>query len=832
MRSSSSTEGSSIAALVPGARLAAYEVRRLLGAGGMGEVYEALDTRLDRVVALKILRAEVAGDVDRLARLEREARAIAALSHPNIVTVYGLEEADGIRFLVMERIYGETLSTLIEPEGLPLKRILEIAIPIADALDVAHAHGVVHRDLKPGNVIVTEGGGPKILDFGLARVPAPSAAAVHTQATTEAPTAGGEVFGTVPYMAPEQLRGQRADGRADLFSLGVMLYEMAAGRRPFEGATEAELAAAILKTDPPPLEGIRTDLPPSFVKIVRHCLEKNLHQRIQSADDLRYELSDVADDLRSRPGVPRITAVVSSSLAPARKRVARWLAFISVLVVATLALVAGWPTSKPAASGVIRSIAVLPLKNYSGDASQEFFAEGMTDALIADLAQIRAIKVISRTSAMQYKDTKKPTPEIARELGVEGIVEGAVVRSGSRVRVTAELIDARQDRHLWASSYEREITDVLALQGEMVRAIASEIRAQITPEESRRLSPRRPVNPRALDAVLMARLKVEHAITELEFRAAIDLFRRATELDPGYAPGWAGLAEASWMLAATSFEFVPPASAREGALRAARMALELDNDLPEAHGARAVIALDAEWDAATAEREFRKTLELRPGYAAAHGSYAQVLFAYSDRFGEAREHMKIARELDPFSPWNALNDCWILHCERRFESAVQCGEKSLARNPGNYMLRWLMGRTYLAMRRPQPAVVAYEAAIEPSGRNRNILAELALTYGLAGRREDARRILRELQELSPARYVSPYQLALVHLAVGERKEAYRELERSLAERTPGLGNAASATEPMLEVFRGDRRLNDVLARARALVKLPEKAPASGQPRTF
>ena len=794
----------------------------------MGEVYEALDTRLDRLVALKILRAEVAGDVDRLARLEREARAIAALSHPNIVTVYGLEEADGIRLLVMERIYGETLSSLIEPEGLPLKRILEIAIPIADALDVAHAHGVVHRDLKPGNVIVTEGGGPKILDFGLARVPPPSAAAVHTQATTDAPATGGGIFGTVPYMAPEQLRGERTDGRADLFSLGVMLYEMAAGRRPFEGATEAELAAAILKTDPPPLEERRPDLPPSFVKIVRHCLEKNLHQRMQSADDLRYELCDVAEDLRSRPpGLPA-AATPSSSLAAAKRRLAPWLAFISVLVVATLALIVGRPRSKPAGSGVIRSIAVLPLKNYSGDVSQDFFAEGMTDALIADLAQIRAIKVISRTSAMQYKDTKKPTPEIARELGVEGIVEGSVVRSGSRVRVTAQLIDARQDRHLWASNYEREMTDVLALQGEVVRAIAGEIRAQITPEESRRLSPRQSVDPRALDAVLMARLKLEHATTELEYRAAIDLFRRTTELDPGYAPGWAGLAEASWMLAATGFEFVPPAPAREEALRAVRKALNLDDDLPEAHNARAVIALDAEWDAATAEQQFRKTIELRPGYAAAHTSYAQVLFVYSNRFGEAREHMQIARELDPFSPWNAFNECWILHCERRFESAVQCGENGLARNPGTYMLRWLMGRTYLAMQRPQPAVVTYEAALEPSGRNHNVLAELALAYGMAGRREDARRILRELQALSQTRYVSPYLLALVHFAVREKKEAYRELERSLAERTPGLGYAAIATEPMLDAFRGDRRFEETLARARALVKSAERVPASVQ----
>jgi eukaryotic-like serine/threonine-protein kinase len=832
LSSSSSTEKSSVAALAPGARLGAYEVRRLLGIGGMGEVYEALDLRLDRLVALKILRAEVAADRERLDRLEHEARAIAALSHPNIVTVHGLEKADGIRFFVMERIYGQALSALIEPEGLPLKRILGIAIPIADALDVAHAHGVVHRDLKPGNVIVTEGGGPKILDFGLARAPDASSPSVHTQSVTAEPRTRSGIFGTVPYMAPEQLRGERVDGRADLFSLGVMLYEMAAGRRPFRGATEAELAAAILKTDPPPLEGIRADLPPAFVKIVRHCLEKNLHQRMQSADDLRYELCDVAEDIRSGPAAFPPAAAVPPSMTPVRRRLALWLAFASILVVATLALIVGWPASKPAGNGVIRSIAVLPLKNYSGDASQDFFAEGMTDALIADLAQIRAIKVISRTSAMQYKETKKPTPEIAKELGVEGIVEGSVVRSGSRVRVTAQLIDARQDRNLWASSYEREMADVLALQGEIVRAIAGEIRAQVTPEESRRLSPRRPVDPRAHDAVVMARLKLEHATTEEEFRTAVDLFRKATEQDPKYAPGWAGLAEASWMLAATGFEFVPPGSVREEALRASQTALDLDADLPEAHHARAVIALDAEWDAATAEGQFRKTLELRPGYATAHNSYAQVLFAFSNRFDEAREHLKIARELDPFSPWNDFNDCWLLHAERRFVPAVQCGENGFARNPDNYMLLWFMGRAYLAMQKPQLAVAKLEAAIEPSGKNLNLLADLAVAYGLAGRRDDARRILREVQELSRTRYVSPYQFALVRLAVGDRKEAYRELEKSLAERTPMLAYAAASSEPILDMFRQDQRFGDVLARARALIKLPRRSPATGEPRTF
>ncbi len=508
---------------------------------------------------------------------------------------------------------------------------------------------------------------------------------------TEALTAAGNIFGTVPYMAPEQLRGEKADARADIFSFGALLYELASGRRPFTGATGAEIAASILKEDPPPLEGIRTDLPAAYVRIVEHCLEKDPRARIQSARDLRHELSDLAEELRTRPGA---LAMATPPSQPVARR--RWVLIAALaaalLAAAAIVLVLKPFASKPAGATPIQSLAVLPLKNYSGDASQDFFADGMTDALIADLAQIRALKVISRTSAMQYKDSKKTISEIARELGVEGIVEGSVVRSGSRVRITAQLINAQQDRHLWASNYEREMTDVLALQGEVVRAIASEIRVQVSPQESQRLASQRKVDPGAYEAVLKGRPLLEHGATEKELRAAIDFFKRATELDSLYAPGWAGLAEATWTLAETGFEFVPPGSVQDEALGAARKALELDDHLPEAHNARAVIALDGEWDVEAAERHYRKALELRPGYAAAHGLYAQLLYFFLDRFGEAREHLKTARELDPFSPWNDINGCAILNFERRFDRAIEeCGQ-ALARSPGNFLVRWIRGR--------------------------------------------------------------------------------------------------------------------------------------------
>jgi serine/threonine protein kinase len=395
-------------ALAAGSRLGAYEVRGLLGAGGMGEVWRARDTRLGREVAIKVLPGDFLENEERKARFEREARALASLNHPGIAAIYSFEEipgspgSPGRNLLVMELVNGESLDARIARGPLPFEEILSFTWQIADALAAAHGHGVVHRDLKPGNVMISDERRPKILDFGLARVSTPpSFLSLHTESMTEALTAQGNMFGTVPYMAPEQLRGEKADARSDLFSFGAMLYEMASGRRAFPGVTGAEVAASILKEDPPALEGIRTDLPAAFVRIIGHCLEKDPRQRVQSGADLRHQLSDLAEELRTRPGAVALAAPPTQPVA--RRRWVPIAALAAVLLMAAGALLVLKPFgSKPALAKPIQSLAVLPLKNYSGDASQDYFADGMTDALIANLAQIRALKVISRTSVMQY----------------------------------------------------------------------------------------------------------------------------------------------------------------------------------------------------------------------------------------------------------------------------------------------------------------------------------------------------------------------------------------------------------------------------------------------
>jgi eukaryotic-like serine/threonine-protein kinase len=817
-------------ALAAGSRLGAYEVLGLLGAGGMGEVWRARDTRLGREVAIKVLPGDFLEDEERKARFEREARTLASLNHPGIAAIYSFEEvlgspgSPGRHLLVMELVKGESLDAKIGRRPLPFQEILSIGCQIADALAAAHAHGVVHRDLKPGNIMINDEERPKILDFGLARLSSPPFSPTHTESMTAALTAQGAVFGTVPYMAPEQLRGEKADARSDLFSFGVMLYEMASGRRPFAGPTGAEVIASILKEDPPALEGIRTDLPAAFVRIVGHCLEKDPRARIQSAADLRNGLSDLADEMRSRPGA---VAMATPLTQPIAKR--RWVsiaALAAVLVAsAGVVLVLKPFGSKPALAKPIQSLAVLPLKNYSGDASQDYFADGMTDALISNLAQIRALKVISRTSVTQYKETKKPIPEIAKELGVEGIIEGSVVRSSSRVRVTAQLIDAREDRHLWASNYEREMTDVLALQSEVVRAIAAEIRVQVTAQEKGRLTASRPVDPAVYDTTLRALSLADYATRAQDFRQAMAMFQSALDKDPGYAPAWAGLGVTTVALGgAYGLDLVPPKEVTGPAIAAAEKALALDPDLADAHLARALIAgIGAEWDLAKVKTHLDRALELRPGYAACHSTYADFLLGWTRDLERLRFHMERARELDPFSPHNSPLRINYLTVTGEAERAVEEGRRLFQAEPHNWGILAATGFANLRLRKFHEAVRDFEACLKflPERPSRE-MGLLGLAYGLAGRREDALKILAGFEKAEQTRYVSPVAKAFVQAGLGQNDEVFRLLEKALEERF--LDVLGVSTYPfLLDTCVKDPRWQDLNSRIHRAVRMPEVA---------
>ncbi len=662
--------------ITTGTKLGAYEVLEALGAGGMGEVYLARDLKLGREVALKVLPQELVGDPDRLARLQREARVVAGLNHPNIVTLHAVEEWGGVPFLVMERIKGRTLSEIMPPGGLPVARILELAAPVADALSAAHEKGIVHRDLKPANVMVTELGLVKVLDFGLAKNSPAGRPGSTSEMTTFDLSSSGQIAGTVPYMAPEQLRGGRVDSRTDLYAFGVLLYEMASGTRPFRGSSSADVAAAILKEDPPSAKDLGGDLPPRFTRLVLRCLEKDPRHRVQSAIDLKHELQDLADELRSSrssssasKAVPVATPVEQPGrasdlpVAPDAPRAAGpdsirrgfwrpirigW----AVAIVAAVALAIGiFKSGRPGsgAAGTIASIAVLPFDNMTHDAAQDYFVEGMHEALITDLARLGVFRVTSRNSVMRYKGGTRSLKDVARELGVDALIEGSVLRAGNQVRITAQLILGKSDEHLWADSYDREPQDVLRLISEVSRAIAAEVRTTAAgmpaPPAVPASVPR--VSPQAYEAYLRGRAAIRQALSVKSITEAAADFERATALDPGLASAWSGLAMATGML--NIFGAGEGRGTKLSGREAAEKALSLDPNDGDAYAALGAITLYRDWKFETARPLLERAVTLNPHDSFLRHTYADY-FMVTGRFDQSLEQVRLGRDLDPISP--------------------------------------------------------------------------------------------------------------------------------------------------------------------------------------
>lgn len=807
-----------------GQTLGHYRIVEKIGAGGMGEVYRARDEHLDRDAAIKVLPPQTFADESARKHFRKEALALSKLNHPNIATIHDFDRQQGVDFLVMEYILGITLSEKLSARPLPEREVIDLGTQLAEGLSTAHEHGVIHRDLKPGNLRLTDDKRLKILDFGLAKLRLP----VTPDATTESLGETQTLAGTLPYMAPEQLLGGEIDARTDIHAAGAVLYEMATGRRPFADVDCSQLIGAIVRKPPLAPTTLNPKLSSELERMILKCLEKEPENRYQSARELAVDLRRLHGGMVSGPQ-PVAGPVRWWSL----KSVGLSLGILATVIVSLIAF--NIRNSRERLLGTtgphrIESLAVLPVKNFSGDPAQEFFADGMTDALIAGLAQIKAVKVISRTSVMHYKETSETLPQIAAELGVDGIVEASVTRSGGRVRVTAQLIDARQDRHLWVNNYEREMTDVLALQSDLVQAIAGEIRAQVTPEESERLKKPRRVDPEVYDATLKGTVIFEYATREQQVRQAIELFQKAIDQDPTYAPAWAGLADAMWTLAASGFEFVAPGDVREQAIAAAEKALELDQNLPEAHKARADIASDAEWDLAKAQQHFKKAIELRPGYAAAHNFYGQMLMVPLHQFGEARLNLDRARELDPLSPFNDINLVAWWESQGHPERALEEAERARQRNPTLWVIRWQMGSSRLLLQQPNQAVAEFEAALtllRPQ-RPAAVLGALGLAYGLAGRRADALRILAGMEQESHKRYISPFYLATVYSGLGRRDEAFRLLEKALDQRVPSLlyCNGYDTYAPLSVALQGDPRWKLFGDRLRRLMRVP---PSSSNP---
>jgi len=743
----------------------------------MGEVYVAHDPRLDRRVAIKLLPAQTAADPRSRERLRREAMAVAALDHPYICKIFEISEHRDALFLVMEYIAGETLDRRLQNGRLPLSDALHIAGEIAEALQEAHAGRFLHRDLKPANIMLSQQGHVKVMDFGLAKrvedLPPPDQA-TREMATAQL-TAHGTIIGTPDYMSPEQVKGVALDSRSDLFSLGVILAEMAGGRHPFRQPSMGETLAAVLR-EPPDLCG---DIPGGLTALIQRLLAKNPGDRCASAAEVRADLAALAG---AREEVAHQKARAGGGIDWWR-RPAGGLALLSIGMAALVLAGVGFlrPGSRlppvAVAPDPIRSIAVLPLDNYSGDSNQDYFAEGMTDELTADLATISQLRVISRGSVMQFKGKDRPpTPDIARKLDVDAVVEGSVSRSGDKVRITAQLIDARADKHLWAQSFERSSRDVLALQAELASAIAREVNVRLTPSEQSRLTAPRSVNPEAHDAYLKGRYFFNRPSDD-NLQKAIAQFEDAVRLSPTFAPAFSGLSDA-YLWAGYNEGFLTATEAKPRARAAAEKAVELDDRSAEAHTSLGVFKLFYEYDLPGCEREFRRAFTLNPNYAFAHDQFGMAL-AFQGRFDEAIAEGARAIELDPLSP-QILIDATVAFLFQRNSAAVKrLARRAAELDPAFFFPVMIDGWADLEEGKFRDAIPALKKA-KAMESPPFVTAYLAFAYGAAGDRATAAAELAALRKMSKDGTVLPFNLALVYLGLGDRTRALENLERALA----------------------------------------------------
>jgi serine/threonine-protein kinase len=803
------------AELPHGSRLGPYRIDGPLDAGGMGTVFRALDTRLNRHVAIKVLPDGVGRVAQVRARFAREARAIAALTHPNICTLYDVGRQGVVDYLVMEYLEGETLAARLTHGPLPLGVALTYATEIAGALAHAHRHRIVHRDLKPANVMLTASGS-KLLDFGVAKfresararsssalasqggiLVAPSDfAAEHAEADAASVTRSGTILGTVRYMSPEQIEGREADTRSDLFSFGAVLYEMLTGQQAFKGHDVSTIRSAILESHLPAITSLQPQVPPAVDAIVNRCLAKDPDQRWQTANDIVHALEQASDSNSQMPG---------QAASPTTSHRVKWLAV--VMLIAGFAGSGGWflshtrqltPATPPSSS--IRSIAVLPLESQSAD--QEYFVDGITDELIAELAKIGALDVIARTSTLHYKNTRKTIPTIARELKVDAVIEGSVVHARDQVRITAKLISGRTGDTIWTQSFERELRDVLALQRDVAQAIATNVDITLTPQAQVRLSRARPVDPELHRQILLGRHQTGKS-TEESLRKAIGYFDAVISKDPDNALAHAGLAEAYIEL---SGYYMHPRQAMPKAKRAAETALTLDDSLADAHAALGYVHLAYDWDGPAAERELLRALELNPTLAMARLNYASYL-ASQGRHDDAVREIRRAVSLDPLSMRTYSFGTLFLLFTRRYDEAIELARKGLEFEPRSAFAMAFQGAGFAEQGRHDEAVAALSAAVQLDN-SLTLRALQAHVLAVAGRHDEARTLVRQVEDESKSVYFCPYEIATVYVSLGDQEAATRWFRKGLDDRADCM--AWLGVEPWIEPFRSDPRYVSLL----------------------
>jgi len=771
-----------------------YEVIEELGEGGMGIVYKVFDRKIDEKVALKVLAPEIAGDERTIERFRNELKLARKVSHRNVCRMYDLSEEEKTQFITMEYVPGENLKNLIKRIGqLSKTKAVSIAKQVCEGLVEAHRLGVVHRDLKPQNIMVDSEGNARIMDFGIAR-------SIRTKSITET----GMIIGTPEYMSPEQVEGVGVDHRSDLYSLGVILFEMLTGRVPFQGETPLSVILKHKTEQPPDPRRFDDQIPVDISQMILKCMEKDKNKRYPTADALLADLIEIEKGFTTTKTV-RLGKKHLGIGKPKEKKIVLIALLIFLIVAMVVTGLFFYPGVFKGGQKSLNSIAVLPLKNLSGISTQEYLSDGMTEALISNLAQMEALeRVISSTSVMQYKNTTKPLPEIARDLGVDAVVEGSVLVFEERVRVSVQLIEARTDRNIWSNSYERDLKDILVLQSELARAIAREIKIVVTPAEQARLALTRPVNPEAYQLVLRAR-SLWNKRSEEDLMKAKELFEQAIETDPTYALAHAGLADAYNMLA--SYYFIQPSDAYPKAREAARQALGLDENLAEAYASLAWVKYRYEGDWFGAETDYNWAIGLNPSYAIAHHWYGSLLRDMG-RFDEALSELEKARELNPFSLAINTSIGYLFYYARQYDKAIAEGQKALQLNPDFHWAHDVIALAYLQKGEFKEALASFQKAVAFSESSVDYKCHLAQAYAQAGMTEEAQSLLNVLLEERETIQLPLHEISLLYKALGQEDRALKFLVEASSDQS-FIVNTSSG-DPRWDEFREDPMFAEIL----------------------
>ncbi|MEK6324039.1 MAG: protein kinase [Acidobacteriota bacterium] len=824
---------------IAGTTVSHYRILQRLGAGGMGEVYLAEDTELDRKVAIKFLSVESALDEGAKKRLIREARAAAKLDHPNICAIHEVGEDQGRSFIVMQFVEGETLGKLIQRKPLDLRESLDIAVQIAGALAEAHSRGIVHRDIKPQNVMITARGQVKVLDFGLAKIVQQKSLADSAAETDSLLTEPGMIIGTVPYMSPEQVRGETLDARSDIFSFGAVVYEMVSGHQPFAAESAAATISTILTKEPPPLARYSREVPGELERIVSKALRKDREQRYQTAKDLLIDLKSLRDHLEfeaklERSKSPDLMAgaavatnqeheMVETASQPAVQtgdvaaRTTSSAAYLIsnalrnrrglALVVATLVIAVAGIAYFAGRGKAIDSIAVLPFVNVSADPNTEYLSDGITESLINILSQLPDLKVISRSSVFRYKAKDVDPQAVGRELKVQAVLTGRIIQRGDGLSISAELMDARDNSHIWGEQYNRKLADLLTVQQEISREISEKLRIRLTSEEQRRVAKRYTDNVEAYQLYLKGRYHLNR-LTDDGFMKGRDYFQGAIDKDPNYALAYAGLADAYNAL--SGWGALPPKEGYPRASAAAMKALELNDELAEAHTSLGTVKFFYDWNWSGAEREFRRAIEINQSYPDAHQMYSYYLSAMG-RFDEALAEMRRAQELDPLSLVKIAGIGEVLFYKRQYDQAIEQYQKALEMDPNSGFAHWAIGNVYVQKGMYKEAISEYQRSIPLSGDSPDEPASLGYAYALSGKRREAQQVIDELKERSKRRHISPAIIAFIYMGLGEKDQAFAWLDKAYEERDSIL--VLLKVEPMFDSLRSDSRFAALLRRA-------------------